>query len=210
MPPQPKPGTNGFAIAALIFGIVGGLLFAVIFGAVALSQIKKSGQKGRGLAIGGMAAAGAWVLIAVLAGIIGALADTSDDDASAFSPLPAATSTVAGSTDVQDLVKGDCLKTVTGSTDRVYDLPKVACSLPHEGEVFATYTLPAGAFPGDAEVEDLAFEGCDSRYSAYTSEDDPAIEIYYLHPLRDTWSSDRGVTCIAVDTSGPRTGSLRD
>ena len=41
MAPEQPQKTNGFAIASLIFGIIGGVLLSVIFGFVALSQIKK-------------------------------------------------------------------------------------------------------------------------------------------------------------------------
>lgn len=64
-PPQPPvaaaaPKTNGLAIASLVLGIVWiywiGSILAVIFGHVALSQIKKSNgtQGGRGMAIAGL------------------------------------------------------------------------------------------------------------------------------------------------------------
>ena len=52
-PPAQKPGTNGFAIASLIFGIIGGVLLGFIFGFIALSQTKRTGQNGRGLALAG-------------------------------------------------------------------------------------------------------------------------------------------------------------
>jgi hypothetical protein len=84
LPPPPPPGnsgdgyqqqgygygygpqaqkTNGLAIASLVCGIVGLLLFGIIlgplafiFGLVAMNQINKSGgaQKGKGLAIAGV------------------------------------------------------------------------------------------------------------------------------------------------------------
>jgi hypothetical protein len=47
------PRTNTMAILALTFGILGGWL-AIIFGHVALSQISRSGESGRGLAIAGL------------------------------------------------------------------------------------------------------------------------------------------------------------
>lgn len=65
-PPAPAGGkTNGLAIASLVMGIVGFLglgvcvggvvgIPAVICGHIALGQIKKSGQGGRGLAIVGL------------------------------------------------------------------------------------------------------------------------------------------------------------
>lgn len=46
--------TNGFAVAALVLGLVGGSLLAVVFGHIALSQIRRIGQHGRGMAIAGL------------------------------------------------------------------------------------------------------------------------------------------------------------
>ncbi|WP_430336243.1 DUF4190 domain-containing protein [Rhodococcus sp. ACT016] len=51
---QPRnTGTNVFAILALIFGFLGGLL-AIVFGHIALNQIYRTGEQGRGLAIAGL------------------------------------------------------------------------------------------------------------------------------------------------------------
>jgi hypothetical protein len=51
--------TNGFAIASLVLGLIWlwwlGSVLAVVFGHVALRQIARSGQSGRGLAIAGLA-----------------------------------------------------------------------------------------------------------------------------------------------------------
>ena len=76
MPPPPKP-TNGFAKAALycgIFGLLIGILaiLAIIFGAIGISNAKKRGGVGMGVAITGltlgiMVVTG--VLIAVVLGI---------------------------------------------------------------------------------------------------------------------------------------------
>lgn len=53
----PRP-TNGFAIASLVLGIIWiywlGSILAVIFGHVALGQIARNGDGGRGLAIAGL------------------------------------------------------------------------------------------------------------------------------------------------------------
>lgn len=56
--PQPR-NNNGFAIAALICGITGFLFclpapLGVVFGFVARSQIKRSGQGGNGMAVAGI------------------------------------------------------------------------------------------------------------------------------------------------------------
>jgi hypothetical protein len=57
-PAAPNPGTNGFSIAAMVLGIIWiwwiGSILAVIFGHIALAQIKKTGQGGHGMAVAGL------------------------------------------------------------------------------------------------------------------------------------------------------------
>jgi Domain of unknown function (DUF4190) len=75
-PPQQYPvyprryGTNGFAVASLLFGIVGGVLLSAIFGFTALSQIRRRGQKGRGLAIAGLVLSGVWMCVFIAMTIV--------------------------------------------------------------------------------------------------------------------------------------------
>lgn len=68
----PKPGTNGFAVAALVVGIVGLCLcfgfLGIIFGNVAKRQIAETGQAGAGLATAGIVLgwiAVAWVVLRI-------------------------------------------------------------------------------------------------------------------------------------------------
>lgn len=51
---QHTPGTDGFAIAALVTGLLTMGIVPIILGIIALSRIKRSGQDGRGLAIAGI------------------------------------------------------------------------------------------------------------------------------------------------------------
>lgn len=77
-PPAPQPsGTNGLAIASLVTSLLGFVfpvlpaVLAIIFGFVSLSQINKSGQGGRGMAIAGIVIGFLWVaLYVVLIGIL--------------------------------------------------------------------------------------------------------------------------------------------
>jgi len=60
----PATKTNGFSIAALVLGILGIWLLAIIFGAVGISQTKKdSHYTGRGLAIAGL-------VLGIIAGVL--------------------------------------------------------------------------------------------------------------------------------------------
>jgi hypothetical protein len=77
-PPPQATGTNGMAIASLVcslFGwlcIIGGIL-GIIFGFLALNQIKQSGQGGRGMAIAGIVIGVIVTAIVILVGILGAV-----------------------------------------------------------------------------------------------------------------------------------------
>jgi hypothetical protein len=71
-PSQPATGTNTFAIVSLVASLLGwvcvgiGSILGVVFGFLALNQIKQTGQSGRGLAIAGIAIG----IISIVGGII--------------------------------------------------------------------------------------------------------------------------------------------
>jgi len=61
---------SGLAIASFVLSLVWlwgvGSILALIFGLVALRQIKQTGQRGRGFAIAGVAISGVTILLLVL------------------------------------------------------------------------------------------------------------------------------------------------
>jgi hypothetical protein len=65
-------GTNGFAIASMVLGILWlywvGSVLALVFGYIALKQIKQRGEGGKGMAIAGVVLG--WVEVAVIPIII--------------------------------------------------------------------------------------------------------------------------------------------
>jgi len=46
--------TNGLAIAALVTGIIGASVLAIIFGHISMNQIKNRNEGGKGMAIAGL------------------------------------------------------------------------------------------------------------------------------------------------------------
>ncbi|MEQ4716231.1 DUF4190 domain-containing protein [Nonomuraea sp. B19D2] len=75
-PPQPGRSTNGMAVASLVLGIVG-LIFCgltsipgVILGHIALNRIKKTGEEGSGMAVGGLVTSYITVVLWVIGWII--------------------------------------------------------------------------------------------------------------------------------------------
>lgn len=72
-PPWPMPrATNGMAIAAMILGILWvywiGSILALVFGYVARSQIRRTGESGDGMALAGIILG--WIGVGILAAVI--------------------------------------------------------------------------------------------------------------------------------------------
>jgi len=78
---QPLPqatGTNGMAIASLVCSLLGllcaiGSILGLIFGFVALGQINKTGQGGRGMAMAGIIIGAISLVLGIVIGIIFAM-----------------------------------------------------------------------------------------------------------------------------------------
>ncbi len=91
-PPERK--TNGLAVASLVLGLTGFVtcgftsILAVVFGHVALSQIRRDHTDGRGMAIGGLVLGwiltGLWIIywILVFAGVVAGVGGIGADTAS--------------------------------------------------------------------------------------------------------------------------------
>ncbi|MFC7280204.1 DUF4190 domain-containing protein [Paractinoplanes rhizophilus] len=218
-PPPADPGINGFAIASLVSGIAAIILpciapLAVIFGVVALNQIRGRGQRGRGLAIAGFVTAGAGVLVTlgifVLALALAPTTSASHPPADVVAPTSVAstptaqpTTDEATPTDEPSFVIGECLDNIGGYPTHA------SCSAKHDGEIYAMFNLANGTWPGKSTVEKKAESGCGTRLSKWA--DHPStLDFYYMYPDQDDWPDDRGVICIAVDTNDKKlTGSVR-
>jgi hypothetical protein len=65
-----QPGTDGFAIASLVLGVLGFVgicaILGVIFGLVALNRIGNTQRAGRGMAIAGTVIGGVWLVITII------------------------------------------------------------------------------------------------------------------------------------------------
>ena len=200
-PPRPPRGTDGFAVAALILAVVGGIPLSILFAIVALVQTRQSGRPGRGLAISALVISGLWLAgIAVVTAVGSQLAGR--DDAGRISR--------GGTISATALTVGDCVNDLTDTRD-LRSLPGVPCSQPHDGEVFAVFELRAGPYPGASVVDDQVGRECNARLARYAPEaiEDPSVGHFSVYPLESNWvRGDREVACVAT-AGGPTTGSLR-
>jgi hypothetical protein len=208
-PPQPQK-TNGFAIASLIFGIIGGVLLSVIFGFVALSQIKKRNERGRGMAIAGLSLSGAWVALICIGALAVALFGGKGTTTTTTGGNPTAHASTETAVKVETLRVGDCVNGLEEGD--ISKLPAISCSEPHEGEVVGDYQVSGSSYPGESAITDEANDKCNDILLAYSpsTKDDQSIGIYFVYPTVSSWAQgDRQVLCIAEHTQGKKTGSIK-
>jgi hypothetical protein len=154
---HPPSGTNRFARWARLSGLLGLAPVALVLGVIALVQVRRTGQRGKGAAVLGLVAALLWV------GIWANLA-------SAFSPHVQRGSdggvAVAQADSVFDLRVGDCFRDGSHGAERGLDtVILVPCDQPHDGKVYAT---PLLTYQKDLTSEMAARAACRSALPAGT------------------------------------------
>ncbi|WP_280274726.1 DUF4190 domain-containing protein [Nocardia wallacei] len=202
-PPPQQQGTNGFAIAALVTGILGGICgLSIVFGIIALVQIKKTGQRGRGLAIAGLVLTAAWIAL----GVIGAIAGIANSPRDSSGEI-----TSSGSESVTRLRAGDCVGGIEDGK-RMTEISVSPCTQAHDGEVISQFDLPKGSWPGEPTVAQQAETRCtaDIEQALANSPMLDKLQISYLYPdNKKDWDRDRGITCLVFDAAGGKlTGSV--
>ena len=217
--PAPIPGaeqrTNTVAIVALVLGFVfpiGG----IVAGSVALAQVKRTGEKGRGLAIGGIVVGAIVMVLTVIAAIaffvffaLGAASSSSGG--SPLDPfVPPGEESSAQPDDTFALPVGSCLDDVASgfiTSNNVLD-----CAEPHTYEVFSSFLVDDGAFPGDDALQTQATDRCGAVFGDFVGIPyaDSTLDYSYVAPTEDTWAQgDREILCLIFDpVAGQTTGSL--
>ncbi|MEU8604565.1 DUF4190 domain-containing protein [Streptomyces parvulus] len=203
-----RPSVNGLAIAAFVLGV---LCFVpavgLVLGLVALGQIKRRGERGKGFAVAGSVLSCVGLVLWALSLTTGAANDFWDG----FRDAARGEGTAYG------LETGQCFTTPSGSLQGVtYDVDEVPCDEAHDGEVFASFELPGGSFPGDAEITRAADDRCYALQDTYAMDRwalPGDVDVYYLTPTSDSWrTGDREITCLFgnADEGATLTGSLRN
>lgn len=198
--------TNGFAITALVTGILGCTWFlGVIFGIIALNQIRRNGDRGRGMAIAGIVVGCLWVVGSLIGYFLVPSAPTTTPTGALPSATP--THTTPHSLEIGDIRPGQCFNDGTNGNNgksSVEELTVVGCSDPHDAQAMATFTFQRGPWPGDAKLSKAAGAQCRKRTGRRVAHD-PAHRIlslsWYL-PTRESWGltggGDRGVLCVVT------------
>jgi hypothetical protein len=201
--PGPRSDLSGFAVASLVFGVIGGVLFSPLFGLIALAKIKRTGQRGRGLAVAGLVLSGVWLLVlAVVFGVNRYVVHRAED--------------------VVALRIGQCFDLPAAGGDDAFvpgPIATLPCEQAHRAEMVG-WVSPgdelgnAGGYPGAAALVQLAESGCPSVSRDYVL--DPLSLPADVHPRwyvprASEWvRGGQSITCFLVADRSPVSRSLRE
>ena len=196
-----RPGHNGLAIAALCCGVAVFVPFAsfaaIVLGIVALGQVRRVVQKGRGMAIAGIVLGSLWIAGA-LAFIVFAVTSSPDRDATgALAPDQ--------QVGLSDLRPGDCFDGLPAIDDaQLSEVTSAGCAQPHEAQVVASVTLPEGPWPGREDAALRAESMCSTSVrSRVRVADLDRVSLVYVYPSTPAqWRQSRGAMCVLVDPDG--------
>lgn len=204
---QGERATNGMSIAALVVGILPCIPFlGLIFGLVGLQQVKRRGERGKGMAVAGITLSSLWTI--GLATIIALAAAGVLDD---------------GNTQVVDLRAGQCFNTVdaklsdfgTDNDTRSRTVDVVDCTDAHDAEAFAVYEIQAGSddpYPGVDNVTEDAQTNCVKYAHTYLDGKVPpsSDKLYFYLPAGANWARhERSVICFFGSPGGKVSGSVK-
>jgi Domain of unknown function (DUF4190)/Septum formation len=221
--PPPGQGVSGLAIASFVLGVLGALLLtavlSVILGIAAMAEIRRSGQRGRGLAIAGFALSGVWVALIVGLIVLGAVTGGSGGSnppsgapASPASHSPATTqASTPASVNVFSLPVGTCFDNPSGNLFSINSVTPISCIRAHNAQVFAQFNVRGASFPGTAAMERRADNGCNARITGHLDQSriTSAMSLHFIFPRQLAWDSgQRRISCLVVDSSRDLTSSL--
>ncbi|MFE5968340.1 DUF4190 domain-containing protein [Streptomyces sp. NPDC056463] len=205
----PQQTTNGLAIASLVSGVVCCLPpLGLVFGLIALPQIRKRNQTGKGLAIAG-------IVLSALSSVIMIVGLATGVFGEAWRGFQKGVEEAASSSSAFSLRTGQCYNVDGEMEAETSDVLVVHCDRPHEGEVTGGFKLTGfTTWPGETAIDDIAEKRCQGIGQAYALDSwafpDDVYDFYYM-PSRASWrAGDRAVTCaFIVDGGEPMKGSLR-
>lgn len=210
------PGkANGLAVASLILGVLGitviGAIAGIVLGILALGQIRRTGQRGRGMAIAGLALSALWlVLLGAYVVLHGGKSPTPPPASSGHSSSPTAgpstsVSPGAQSTNVFALKPGQCFQNPPASQTMlgVTYVTVVPCSTPHNAQAYVQFTATGTGYPGVDALKRQADSGCHARITknVQKSKLKNSMTLHYLYPLESSWNSGhKTITCLIVNS----------
>lgn len=120
----------------------------------------------------------------------------------------------AGTVEALAIQMGDCFDNSGPGADAVEQVHVIPCGELHHFEVFYTFALTEGPYPGAEAIKAQWMAGCVPEFEPFVSSAfaDSALDISAIYPTQQTWENldDREVVCSVTTVDGtPRSGSAR-
>lgn len=230
-PPEPSPAT-GWVIAAIIFfwplaipAYLASQRSSRALGAGDLATADREGRAARSFGIAAVAVSVVWTLVVVglYAALLVTVFRTLDDSGLPFEDtwssgawdeagqdgvdLPPGP---AGEKSWAELTVGDCFDGPDIPDDSA-TVPLVPCDDEHVSEVFAVADLPDGAWPGQAVVDEQAFDRCLDEFTEFVGEPyaESSLYLWTVTPVEEGWAyGDREAFCVVEPGHGTVSGTL--
>jgi hypothetical protein len=194
-------------------------IVGLVLGVVVLVRSQDGGDHGRGKAIAATVIGGLYVLVflgAVVFGVVEGFREGFDDDVER--DQDSGEITESGDLVPAKLRVGDCFNEPElddlGATEQFeVDLVSVVpCREPHDAEVYHSFQLTGGEYPGQTEIDRHA-AACLREYKGFVGVGytRSRLDFVYYFPTQQSWDllDDRGIVCSIFDpVRGKVTGSF--
>jgi len=131
--------------------------------------------------------------------------DTSNGDPDAADPEVATTQAIFS------LTVGDCT-VASQESGEFADTQVIACTEPHDNEIYAASSVPDGDFPGNAAIDVQATADCFDEFATFigANYEDSIYGASWYYPTEGSWAEgDREILCLVYQRDGEQvTGSL--
>lgn len=175
-------------------------------GIAALALLRGLNRRGRGPAIAGVVSSA----VLGLGGVALAMGPIGGSIFGGVDAAPDKRVSGAGDRSAAGLAVGACF--TSSQRGEVYSAIRVACSRPHDGEVFATVSLTGPGGTDDALAKQ-SYHQCRNRLTDYVMDDwsmPDTLGVNYFYPTRETrQSGSTTAVCFTADTQGRTANSVR-
>jgi hypothetical protein len=198
---------SGLAIASFVLGLFGAFLLtavlSVILGIAALAEIRRTGKRGKGLGIAGIALSGVWIATIIGLFVVGATTSGGSSGAGIGSSGPTGEPSHPASVNVFSLRAGTCFDNPAGNALGITSVTAIACTKAHNAQVFAEFETVGSRFPGTAALERRADSGCNARITGNLAQSKitKTMSLHFIVPQQLAWDSgQRRINCLIVDS----------
>lgn len=108
---------------------------------------------------------------------------------------------------------GTCLNDVDQPLAQdLTEVPAVACTTPHQSEVFAAIDVKGTDYPGIDSLTETAVRECQVEFERFVGVEfsASALNFHYYYPTTSSWAvGDRSIYCVIFDPGVESVGTLR-